>query len=348
MGKISYSSLVKKYDNFITPAMVVKVNGKKVNTMEGIYISHVNVSLYLDKVCSADLSLEMVYDLEKSIIDSQVKKIFQLGSGISIEMGYGSATEVVFYGYIHELQYAFSETVSIKVTALDMRRLMMMNKENRTFSDKSYSDIFEEVIQKYSNVYQSKKVESTTEKIERVTQDVSDYDFVVKELCQKANKEFYVMAGKVFFQDKEKSTPSQTTLTWGENLFQFQIRRKYCNEQIVVYGVNEKEIVTGTETVESQGDYKNAIGKPTIYEILSTDAKDQKSAEAIAKKEAKKKKKSSKSGTGSCFGLPELVPGDNITIEKLGIESSDLTGTLVSVTHSFGENGFTTDFELGG
>lgn len=349
LDEIEYRSLVTKYDNFMAPAMVLKVNEVSVSKLSGITISQVNVQLSIDYVCSANFTLEDVYDLKTRSFSALVKKTFLPGSTISIALGYGSSTTMVFRGYIHELSYSFSDAPRISVTALDVRRLMMMNKENRTFRDKSYSEIFNEVMEKYSSVYSGKVVEPLVDKVERMAQTVSDYEFVINELCKKADKEFYVLAGKVYFQTKSKNPKSLITLTWGENLFHFNISRSYRNEEVAVYGIDGKKLMVGKETVKGDGQSKTLMTAPLKHEIVSPNVKDQKGAKTMANNVAEKRKESSKSGSGICIGLPELVPGRYITIANVDIDgNADLKGYVTSVQHSFDDNGFTTEFELGG
>ena len=349
MPATSYSDLVKKYNNFMVPAMVMTVDGTDTKKLAGVYISQVRVNLSLEQVCSASFTLENVYDYQNSSLQSEVKKYFQLGSLVTIALGYGSDTTEVFWGYIHELQYSFEEDVSVSVTALDMRRLMMMNQESRTFEEKTYSEIFEEVIGKYSNAFYSKKIEGSTQQIPEVTQQgVSDYDFVTNELCSRDDKEFFVLSGNVYYQTKSRDTSPLLTLTWGENLFSFQLTRSYRDEEISVYGIDEKELVTGEEKVTTEGDINKLSASPFKREIISPNTKDAKGAQAMAKKEAEKEKKKSKYGSGSCIGIPELVPGRYIEIKKLDINGSSLKSILTEVRHSFGRDGYTTEFELGG
>lgn len=345
---VSYSSLVKKYGNFMVPAMVMKIDGKSVSNMSEIYIAQLDIQLSIESICSASFTLENVYHLQSSSFLSKIKNTFQLGSIVSIELGYGSATELVFWGYIHELQYSFDEVASISVTALDVRRLMKMNHENRTFSDKSYSEIFKEVISKYSKVYQSAKVDAMTDKIERLAQNINDYDFVMKELCQKANKEFFVLAGKVYFQDKNENKIPLLTLKWGENLFSFSVSRRYCNEEIAVYGVDGKDVVVSKEKVVTDGKIKKLTSSPLRSDIKGSNIKDKKGTQALAKKEAQKRKKRAKDGSGSCIGIPELMPGRYLAIENLDVDGENFKGYVTKVSHSFSESGFITNFELGG
>ena len=68
LSELSYSVLEKKYDNFITPAMVMKINNIPISKLPGIYVSQVQVQLSLESSCSASFTLEKVYDLEKFIV----------------------------------------------------------------------------------------------------------------------------------------------------------------------------------------------------------------------------------------------------------------------------------------
>ena len=77
--------------------------------------------------------------------------------------------------------------------------------------------------------------------------------------------------------------------------------------------------------------------------LLSEEDKERISSYAQQWKNAK-----SKTGSGSCIGLPELVPGRLMKIENLGIQTGALKAYISSVKHSFNANGFTTEFELGG
>ncbi len=349
MSEFSYSSLVKKYQNFMSPAMKITIDGKTVTEKSGIRISQAEVQMSVEDTCTARFTIEDAYDLEQRTFKSQVKNDIQLGSVVSIEMGYGSSLKNVFWGYVHELNYSYSSAPVITATALDMRRLMMMNHENRVFNDMSYSDIFNEIIKKYDKVYESASVEPLKEKIPRMIQECSDYDFVINELCPRANKDFYVLAGTVYFQEKTKNPTDLITFTWGENLMSFNISRMFMNEEISVYGVDEKKMVVGRESVQTKGKVKSVTTGALKSQSLDTHIKDQKAAAEAAKKEAKKRKKKSKYGSGSCIGLPELVPGRQIRISRLDVDGeTDLQGYINSVSHSFGEDGFTTDFELGG
>lgn len=348
LGKSSYSELVKKYDNFQVPAMVLEINNIPISKIPGLNISQVDVQLGLEGACSASITIEDIYDLESRSIHAVIKANCKLGNILTIELGYGSSTQMVFYGYMHEISYSYSDAPSISITALDMQKLMMLNYEKETYNDMSCADIFKKVVSKYSGIYKSLKVDPMLEQEKLVVKEISDYDFVKKVLCQKAKKIFYVMGGDVYFETRGKNPLSVLTLAWGEGLFNFQFSKVYANEEIVVYGVEGKKIISISEKIKTESTVKSLTSTSIKKEIAVPETDDKKKLERIAESEAEKKKAKSKIGRGSCIGLPELEPGRYLTIENLGIESGDLKGYIVSVKHSFGSNGFTTDFELGG
>ena len=49
----------------------------------------------------------------------------------------------------------------------------------------------------------------------------------------------------------------------------------------------------------------------------------------------------------TCIGIPQIVPGRSLTIRKLDAWI-DGTYEILSVEHRIDENGYTTQFELGG
>ena len=51
--------------------------------------------------------------------------------------------------------------------------------------------------------------------------------------------------------------------------------------------------------------------------------------------------------SGTCIGIPQIVPGRSLTIRKLDAWI-DGTYEILSVEHRIDENGYTTQFELGG
>ena len=346
----NYDALVKKYGNFMVPAMKVKVNDVEITKTIGIRITHMEVKLGLKDASSANFQIVGDYDLETSSFSSLIKKCIRLGYIISIELGYGSDTTTVFYGYVSEISMNFSDVPSISVTALDVMRLLMnSNKANLRFEKKTYSEIVNEVMKKYKKVYKKLVMDPTTEKLDEVVQHESDYQFINGELVNKANREFFALAGNVYFRIPRKNAVPIMKLKWGKTLLNFNVTTSYCDEIIIVQGVDqEKKVkIEAKEKAKSDSKIVSLTTTPIQKIIVKPELEDIKSAAILAKSEAEKRVAQCRNGRGTTIGLPELVPGRFISLDKLdSIINSKVY--LSSVSHSFGDGGFTTRFEIGG
>ncbi|MCC8150389.1 MAG: hypothetical protein LIO96_02745 [Lachnospiraceae bacterium] len=201
MATVSMSSLASKYDNFMVPALAVNVDGSNVVGKSDFAVESVEVVLSQDAASAATIVLTGAYDLKSRKFVSGISSNFILGSIVEIEMGYGSKLTSLFYGYIDEITYELGESPSVRIIAVDVRRMIMGSKKsNISHNVKSYSDAFNEVIKKYKAIYKSTSVD-TTEKmdVECIRQNGSDYEFITDELCRKAERNF-------------SSTPARCTL----------------------------------------------------------------------------------------------------------------------------------------
>ena len=130
MGKVTMSSLSSKYNDFLVPALKVKVGGLDVIGESDYAVESVEVTLSQTAASAAVIKLTNVYDLEKRSFVGDVTGDFILGELIDIEMGYGSSLTSLFYGYVDEINYELSDNPSVRVTAVDVRRMLMGSKKS--------------------------------------------------------------------------------------------------------------------------------------------------------------------------------------------------------------------------
>ncbi len=345
----NYELLVKKYGNFMVPSVKISVNGVDLINLLKASISQVRVDLSLKEASSASFTVENAYQLTTHSFLAKIKAVLMLGAVVTVEFGYGSFRTMVFKGFISEITTEYSDAPAIQITALDAVRLLMMNrKQNQRYEEKTYAAIVKSVMQKYINLCSDfGNVETSADNLEGVTQNESDFEFL-QELAAKANKEFFIFAGKVYFRTPQKKEKEILTLEWGKNLISFQLRESYCNEKIIAQGLNaQRQVkVEATETVKSENSFPILL---TPLEVVSqhSDIVELEKIQKKAKALKREKESSLKSGSGSCIGLPELVPGRFLYISGLnGLGKEKIY--LKSVQHSFGESGFTTNFTIGG
>ncbi|MFI3312452.1 MAG: hypothetical protein R3Y62_01055 [Eubacteriales bacterium] len=344
----SYGDLTAQYGQFLAPACQIKVDGKPLPQTIGV--GQVIVSLSLDAASTVTFSVEGAYKPQNTAFDSSVKNIFKLGAKVVVSLGYGSDLLEIFQGFIFGVGVSFGDSPTMNITAMDLRRLMM---EGTAREEKhvvtTYSGAFEAVMERYSSVCTAKEVTATdSDEIASIVQRVSDYAFVKEVLANKANREFFVLGDTAYFREKAANKTPCVKLNWGEGLLNFSRNSLYQNIKITVLGFDSdnKEAISADVTAKA-GESQTQVVSPNETILVDSDAKEVAKAKKRAEKEAADRKAKAQSGSGSSVGLPEIVPGRFITLGQL---DDDLNGDyyITEVNHTFGNDGFTTDFQIGG
>ena len=350
---VTYGSgeLAKKYDNYLAPSAKVLIGKAKTDlvTACGVLVESVQVSLNLKDAASASISITDVYDRESRCIKSEVKSKLCLGESVIVELGYGSDRQDIFHGFIYECSLDLGDVPTMRITALEVRRLMYENnRKGESLTGTNEVQIFKQIMDKYANMNLSIETDPPVLDIEKaMTQDGNDL-MMIKKLCEISDKCFLVCGGKVYFT-KKKEPSAVAPLTWGVDILSFSQRNSYMNIDIEVRGniVGNPEKYVETSTVTSGGNTKPVLQENIrrIITLPDVNSTDELAARAGHEEEGLKERMSG--GSGSCIGIPVLVPGRYVSIT--GIDS-DVDGDyyMQSVNHIFGSSGYTTDFTLGG
>lgn len=350
MATITMSALAKKYNDFKVPAMKVKSGGVDLVGNSEYAVESVTVTLSQTAASVAVIKLTNVYDVENRSFCEDIRGDFKLGKLVEVEMGYGSSLTPLFYGYIEEITYEISGNPSVQVVATDVRKMMMgSQKGNISHQVKSYSDAFQEVMKKYKPVYKSQDVD-VTDKLETdcILQNGNDYDFIKEELCRKANRDFFIHAGTVYFKDISAELFYTVELEWAKDIISFQRRASFQDMVIRVYGqdVDKKEEVTTEIKVKADDEQKTLVqSEKTEMDAAVTDNRE---AKKIAEHEADEMKKRARQASGVCIGIPEIQAGGRVRIKKGDARLIDGVYDIREAKHSFSASGYQTSFEVGG
>lgn len=358
--------LQEKYGNYLAPACRISVEGAELTACTGARAESVRVSLSLYAAASADFSVTDIWDEGTCGIKEKVKANLSCGKAIRVELGYGSEYVDVFHGFIYETGVQFSDMPVMQVTAMDVKRLMAENMRLGTvWNGKTVSDVFTAVMGDYSGFGLKTAVEKNGEdKVDNLLQRGSDLH-LIQTLCRRHHLRFVV------YGDQAKLTPKSTgaavmKLSWRRELLSFSRNMSYVNVEITVKGarksIPQKSAAQGggsqggssgqgdslkkTASVTSPGASSSGMPKTvTVIEMTGIEAESE--LEERLAEETESRREGMYSGHGSCVGMPVLIPGRYITIAGL---DQDVDGEyyLKSVNHSFGTEGFTTDFSLGG
>ncbi len=347
-GSYSYADLVRKYDQFRVPVGRLKIDGKELG--DGVGVESISASLSLEKASAVSFRVVGAYDRKSSGFRSSVKSTLKLGSTVSLSLGYGSSLTEVFQGYISGVGVDFSDDPVLEVTAMDVRGLMMEGtSRNEVHVVTTYSAAFQAVMERYKVLCTKLSVDATdADEITQIAQTTSDYEFVNSVLARRANREFFVLADTAYFREKGKVTAPIVTLTWGEGLMTFSRSSLYQNLKITVIGFDpENKEAVKAQVEEKADEAQKSVGAAHETVITDPDAQEEKKARKRAEKEALERKRRAQSGSLSCVGLPELVPGRFVAVKGLDPDL-DLDYYIQEVRHELSGGGFSTTLEIGG
>lgn len=349
------SDLRTKYANFMIPDARILAGGKQIkrsNDKVSILIDNIKLKFSTDAAGSLTFDVLNAYDLTGRCFYSDVKEKLKVGKVITAEIGYAGNLTQIFKGYIHSVSFEYSDTPVLSVTALDVIHLMQENEVlKKTHQDKNPTEVFEEIMKQYVKVCPANSVtaDPSTSPKEDIVQKGSDYSFIKEVLCPMECRDFYVLNGEAYFVDPGKKKSSVLALEWGVDILSFSCERNYLNKLIKVNAVDKinktEQILVEAKVTGTLQD--EVISSPLVKNISMEAETTIKEAELQVKKAVDEEKQKSISCSGSCIGIPQIVPGRSLTISKLD-QHIDGTYEILSVEHNIGSDGYVTNFKLGG
>ena len=369
MATYEYESLKEKYSSFMKPSIVIRVNDKELtDKKKGFPVGEVEVELTSGYEASvAEFSIFNVYDLiQNEFLYEEVSNYIFLGSKVEIEMGYGNITTLVFIGVITRVNFLY-ETEGIpciRVTAMDVKGVMMSGSYDLQLKATNYADAVKEILKRTayeklrnSGIIQNITVDDTPDKRNSMGQEndeasdktiemvaESDYEFVVK-IGKRNNFEFFTECGNVIFRKAKSDTKILMEISPTMPLRNFDISYDITGivEKVVVRGmdVSKAKVIKAEKKFSnsiSQGNKAKAVikGSQKVYIDSTLSSKE----EAETRVESLMENMSYRYGTLRCelIGIPELQPGHFIRMFGLGT-GPDNKFYLNRVKHVYDDEG---------
>lgn len=266
MATFEFEDLKKEYGYFHRPVMVVKVGGKDLGDEKSGYpVSDVYIDLTAGYEASiAEFSIFDTYSTENASYDDSatLKKFTTIGAKVEISMGYGTVAKTIFVGAIMKVNYqhGLNDFPCIRITAMDVKGVMMSSNYSRQLTATCYSGAVREILERkayssmqsagmitsiyvadtpdktgsdglagtssdtslagLSGVGSSSSEETSDKTIEMVAE--SDYEFIVK-AAKRYNYEFYTEIGTVIFRKAKADTSSRLVITPDSGLYSFDV-----------------------------------------------------------------------------------------------------------------------------
>lgn len=353
-GTYTYDALEKKYGRFKVPAAKIKIDGSDIVSSKKIFVQEIRVCLSLSHAGSVQVVIGRCYDQKNHALASEITGKAVLGKVLEAELGYGSDTLPIFKGYIAAVDIGFDaeDGISVTITAMDVRRLMMTGGAHYLLHNvKNYSDAFEAVMASYKKLCKI-VTDPTSDSLETpISQTVSDYDFITMELTGKgkADREFFVLGDKAYFRKPRCVEAPVIALGIQKGLYHFERNSGYIDQEVQVIGYDpagQKQIV-GTARAKTTEQQASALAEPGRRIWTAPEVATEAQAKARAKALADHLVAKNQTGQVRCVGLPQIVPGRYIKIEKMD-SMLDKKYYVTEVEHQIGPGGFITSFEVGG
>lgn len=351
MATYEFSALKDKYAYFQHPVAVIKIDDVELSdAKKGYPVSDIQVDLTSGFEASiAEFSVYDVYDESAgSFVFPEGKIKLQLGSKVDVYLGYSGAACRVFTGVVTRLNYLFEkhDIPCIRLTAMDVKGVMMAGSYSAQLKAKYYSDAVKEILEKTAyeklgsqgtKVIQKIQIDNTPDKqrsltnpskgtsdktIEMVAE--SDYEFVVK-AAKKHNFEFFTECGTVLFRKAKSDTSILMEIGPSTGMHNFDISYDMTGlaETVIVRGMD----VSKAKLIAANKKFSNKISdgnkaKPLLKKSqkVYVDSTISSKEEAEDRADSLMETMSYRYGTLECelVGIPELLPGHFINLNGLG------------------------------
>lgn len=342
-------------EEVLVPQCRVYIDGSQIKASDEM-IESVTVQLTASEMSnSCEIVVYCDYDHERSTMGNIISRA-AAGKKIKVDMGY-KLPKTVFMGYINSTSVSYSgDGVSLVISCLDARGLLMGNTSREGFENKSVSQIVTQLLDPVKSYTEgvTVSVPGAADKEYPLSQyEMDDYRYICM-LARLTGCSFYMSGTKLkFVKDIYSSATVQASYTWGKDLMAFN-RTVELSEQIGKVRV----IGTVPDTLDDffadasplSGSGKTAASlcspvKSKVREVVCKTIKSQQEAKTYAEALMRQSCLKLCRGNARVVGNESLKPGKKI---KFGGLDPKVNGTyyVMAVQHTFDANGFVTNISF--
>lgn len=348
---------------YYAPDFRVEVEGQPFDEESKGDVLSLKVVMDLENMTSAEIELNNWDDRSFWFKYSDSTGIY-VGNRIHIQLGYADRLVSMLRGQIERLAPKFPESGSptLSIGVLDDMQLLKNRRpvegEQRQFRDMTDSAIAEAIAQRNGLATDVDTSEVTHDEV--VQGDLDDASFLMQR-ASRNNFDCYIYtdpdSGDPTLRFGEPRRETEHPFTWGETLKSFTPTLAMSNQvsQVTVRGWNEDrmEEVVGVATAadlagggkgSGPGNAESAVGGRQDV-IIGAAVETQEEAEALARSLLRERAYEFITGSGEVIGLPDMRPGDVVTLANLGDRFSG-SYDVIKVEHTIGSSGYSTKFDV--
>lgn len=347
--------------DFYVPRFEVEIDDKRLDPVTSKAILNVEVTEKIADGASSILTIHDDFDMSSQKFKYLDDPLFDVGKKIYVKMGYGNSLHDMFKGTITRIEPRFftgdTPTFTIEAHAFSYDYLKR-KVPAREFKKTKYSDVAKTLA---GEAKLDSVINETAELKEYVKKDnnITYFEFL-KEIAKESKMTFFINRDILYFIKMDENRKEILTLELGRDIISFrpninttklltEVEIRWSNPEDPdkpfvnrIKAGDEGNIESGTKTgsqlaKEKVGDVRKVI---TCRKVNSADH-----AKEIAEAELRKANSTLIEGTGECLGMPQIRPGVNIGLEKVGYKFSGVY-SVTGATHTINDSGYRTQFSV--
>jgi len=343
--------------DYYAPRFEIEVNKKRL-PQEAVI--SVDVDESIDKPGMFTLSLNEGLDIETQKFTWLDSDLIKPGNKVMISFGYATQSGI-FRGKIKALSPSFPSTgiPTLRVEGYDLSHDLQKKESKFKDKDVKYPDVAEEIAKKNDLI--AAGVEDKTKKYSRVKRKKNESDYALLErLAKKIGYEFFVRDETLYFRSPRDDESKKASFEFRKNIISFNPRLTTTPtvNEVKVTGWNKKSKKPIVATAKIS-EIKSSVGIPDFEKIVERSegkkikirlegrvVESEDEAKILAIGELKRKNDGFIGGTLECIGNPDLRPGMNIEITKVGKNWFSGMYYIKGAKHSLSDSGYTTTLDV--
>lgn len=356
--------------DYYAPNYKIEVEGKELDPESKGDLLEVKVTMDLKDLAHFDMTINN-WDDKKLVFKYSDTSTFDVGNRVHVQMGYAGELKSMVQGIITSLAPKFPESgpptlaISGQDNLVKLKDRKPKDGEQKKFVNMTDAEIVRVIAQRNKLVPQ---IKDPGTKHDIVVQKNQDDLMFVKERAKWVDYDCFIGmdpdTGKdaLFFQpptDKRDSSKVHVyVFEWGKSLINFNptlsLNKQVGKVTVKGWDPNTKSIIkytAGPTDLPSSGSGENG---PSAIQTRLADREDividhpvtsQQEAKDLAISMLRERAYSYITGSGQTIGLPDLRPGDNVELCRLGKRFSG-SYYVTKVEHALGSSGYLTSFDV--
>ncbi|MBS7231619.1 type VI secretion system tip protein VgrG [Flavobacterium psychroterrae] len=248
----------------------VKINGTLIP--DELSVLSVHIEKKVNRIAIAKIVI-LDGEANTGTFTASSSSTFVPGAKISIEAGYDETNQVVFSGIIMAQTIRIDNLVgsALEVECRDEAIKMIVGRKSLTYSNQKDSDIISSIIGTYSGLTSDVDATTTTWP-EQVQYYVTDWDYILA-LVESNGLIVTTINGKVSVNAPDKTTTSVLTVTYGDNLMEFNARlnatTQLGNATANSWDFKTQAVINGQATPNVSG--SGNLTSKTLSEVIGLD-----------------------------------------------------------------------------